>query len=822
MAYLRPAKHKELTTNELKSSFDSKEFEFEPISSSKPIETIIGQERALKALRLGVELRSPGYNIFITGISGTGKLTSVKRMLETLNPNCTPINDCAYVNNFKDDDRPILLKFKAGKACAFKKDIEKCINILKEHIPKALDANPFLTKKKNILAKFRVKQNKLISDFEKKLQKEGLTLGQIKEGEVARPEILVVIEKQPYFIQQLDELVKEKKLTKRKADGLLKKYINNQDELKSMFKEGIKLSNQVKDELDKLEQETAQKIVEVSFDDIIKKYKEKNTRKYLNNVVTDIIENVEIFKGYKLDGEPGDGEVEVDYFKNYEVNVILDNANQKGCPVVIETSPTYQNIFGVIEKFNDGSGNWYTDFTRIKAGSLLRANGGYLILNASDTYSEAGVWRALKRTLYYGMLEIQDNPNLYQVAASVLKPESIRINTKVILIGSEYIYSMLSAYEDDFNKTFKVKAEFDYEMKRTKKGVQQYAQVVKQLITKEKLQEFDSSAIAKVLEYSARYSGEKNKLTTRFSYILDLLREADFWAKDVRTKIVTSYHVEQAYNSAKERHGLYESKMSEMINDGTIMIDTEGTRVGQINGLAVYGDDKYSYGKPTRITAAVSLGNGNIINVERESGLSGSTHNKGVLVITGYLKEKFGRTIPLSFNASLVFEQGYGTIDGDSASITEIAALISTMSGIPIKQSLAITGSVNQKGDIQPIGGVNEKIEGFFDLCKERGLNGKHGIIMPAQNVSDLMLKDEVIAAVDEKKFHIYPTSQVDEALEILTGVRAGKLLKNGRYQANTIFGSVERCLREMRQKVRPPVSKNNPPPKTANQKKKK
>jgi predicted ATP-dependent protease len=262
--------------------------------------------------------------------------------------------------------------------------------------------------------------------------------------------------------------------------------------------------------------------------------------------------------------------------------------------------------------------------------------------------------------------------------------------------------------------------------------------------------------------------------------------------------------------------------MSEMINDGTIMIDTEGTRVGQINGLAVYGDDKYSYGKPTRITAAVSLGSGNIINVERESGLSGSTHNKGVLVITGYLKEKFGRTIPLSFNASLVFEQGYGTIDGDSASITEIAALLSTMSGIPIKQSLAITGSVNQKGDIQPIGGVNEKIEGFFDLCKERGLNGKHGIIMPAQNVRDLMLKDEVITAVEEKKFHIYPTSQVDEALEILTGVRAGKILKNGRYQANTIFGSVERCLREMRQKVRPPVSKNNPRPKTANQKKKK
>jgi len=822
MTYLRPTKHKELAAEELKYSFDPKEFDFESTSTVKPIETIIGQERAIKALRLGVELRSQGYNIFITGISGTGKLTSVKRMLETLNPDCTTMDDYAYVNNFKDDDRPILLRFKAGKACAFRKDMERCISILKEHIPKALDENPFITKKNNIVAKFRTKQSKIIETFEKKLQKDSLTLGQVKEGEVARPEILAVIDKQPYFIQQLDELIQEKKLTKRKANGLVKKYVNYQDELRSIFKEGIKLSGQVKDELDKLEQETAKKIVEVSFDDIIKKYKEKKTRKYLNDVVENIIENVEIFKGYKLGGQQTEGEVEIDYFKNYEVNVILDNTNQKRCPVVIETSPTYQNLFGVIEKFNDGSGSWYSDFTRIKAGSLLRANGGYIILNASDAYSEPGVWRALKRTLYYGTLEIQDSPNLYQVASSVLKPESIRINAKVILIGSEYVYSMLSAYEDDFNKIFKVKAEFDYEMKRTEKGVQQYAQVIKQLIDKEKLQEFDSSAIAKMLEYSARYVGEKNKLTTRFSYILDLAREANFWAKDVGEKLVTSYHVIQAYNSAKERHGMYESKMSEMILDGTIMIDTDGTRVGQINGLAVYGDDKYSYGKPTRITASVSLGNGRIINVERESGLSGSTHNKGVLVITGYLKEKFGRTIPLSFNASLVFEQGYGMIDGDSASITEIAALLSTMSGIPIKQNFAITGSVNQKGDIQPIGGINEKIEGFFDLCKERGLNGKHGLIMPAQNVSDLMLKDEVVEAVKEKKFHIYPVTQVDEALELLTGVRAGKLLKNGRYQANTIFGSVEKCLREMRQKVKPPVPKSSSQNKTINQKKKK
>jgi len=816
---LRPARHKELTPQDLKYSFDVKEIDLESKPTVKPIETIIGQERAIKALRLGVELRSQGYNIFITGISGTGKTTSIKRVLETLNPECTPMSDYAYVNNFHDNDRPILLKFKAGKAAQFKKDMERCITVLKEHIPKALEGEPFLSKKKSIINKFGKKQNKLFTDFEKKLQKDGLTLGQVKEGEVARPEILAVIDNQPFFIQQLDELVQQKKLTKRKAGALVKKYLNYQDELQSIFKEGIKISNQIKDELNDLEQEVAKKIVEATFDEIINKNKDKNARKYLSSVVEDIINNLEIFKGTK---QPAEGEQEIDYFKDYQVNVILDNTNQKKCPVVIETSPTYQNLFGVIEKYNDGTGSWSSDFTRIKAGSLLRANGGYLILNASDAITEPGVWRALKRTLYYGKLEIQDNPTVYPFTVSILKPEPIRIDTKVILIGSEYSYSVLSAYEDDFNKIFKVKAEFDYEMKRTEKGIAEYVQVIKQLVKSERLMDFDSSAISKILEYAARYAGEKNKLTTRFSYILDLAREADFWARDVRASIVNGYHVEQAFSAAKERHALYESKMSEMIADGTILIDTDGARVGQVNGLAVYGDDKYSYGKPTRITAAVSLGNGSIINVEREAGLSGSTHNKGVLIITGYLKEKFGRNIPLSFNASLVFEQGYGPIDGDSASITEIAALLSTMADVPIKQSFAITGSVNQKGDIQPIGGVNEKIEGFFDVCKTRGLTGKHGVIIPIQNVKDLMLKDEIIEAVKDKKFHIYPVSKVEDALELLTGVRAGKMLKNGRYQANTLFGCVDKCLRDMRHKVKPPAPKSNPQANMNNKKKRK
>ena len=359
-------------------------------------------------------------------------------------------------------------------------------------------------------------------------------------------------------------------------------------------------------------------------------------------------------------------------------------------------------------------------------------------------------------------------------------------------------------------------------MKRTDEALTEYAQVIKKLIETEYLLNFDKTAIAKLAEYGARYAGEKEKLTTRFAYIADLVREANFWALDVGDKIVTSYHVEQAYESARDRHSLQESKLSEMIGDGTILIDTEGERIGQINGLAVYGSGLHSFGKPSRITASVALGNGNIINVEREAGLSGSTHNKGVLILSGYFRENFGRNIPLSFSASLVFEQGYGMIDGDSASVTEICALLSSISEIPIKQSLAITGSVNQKGDIQPIGGVNEKIEGFFDVCNARGLTKKQGVIIPGQNVKDLMLKDEIVKAVDKKEFHIYPVERVEEAIEILTGIKAGTKTKTGSYESNSVFGIVERNLKEMRSKVKGSLRKSGPAKKTASSKGKK
>lgn len=809
MANPKAPAHRELKPEELRWKCNPEIFEFESTEDIEPIEGILGQERALKAIRLGVDLRSPGYNIYIAGLSGSGKATTIKKMLEKITAKCPELYDYAYVNNFKNPDQPMLLKFPKGRAKEFRQDLQSAIEILKQRIPLALESDLYLTRKKNLIDDYNQKEQELMNAFDNELRKKGFSLGQIKVGEVIRPDILPLIDGNPVPIFQIEELVNQNKLTKEQAQEIFRKYQDNQQDLQLLFKKGLKISQEFQEKLQQLERESAEVIVKGIFEGLKEKYGSNSVLNFLNQVEENILNNIQIFKGAKPLGETTQQGVEIDYFSDYDVNIILDNSETEECPVIIETNPTYVNLFGTIERVSDGHGGWYSDYTNIKAGSLLKANGGYLVLNVLHLFEEPGVWKTLKRVLTYNKLEIQESPFLFSISSTSLKPQPIEIDTKVILIGSQIIYSYLSEREYDFKKMFKVKADFDYEINRTDHNIQEYAKVIKKLIKEENLLEFDKSAIAYLMEISAIFAGRQDKLSTRFSRIADVMREASFWAKDDGQKIVTDYHVQKAYRMAKDRHGMLESKITEMYKDNLILIDTQGERVGQINGLAVYDADFYSFGRPTRITATVSLGSGAIINVEREAGMSGRHYNKGVLIISGYFRETFGQDMPLSFNANLVFEQSYGMVEGDSASCTEIFALLSVLSNLPLKQSIAVTGSLNQKGDVQPIGGVNEKIEGFYDICKLQGLTGTQGVIFPVQNIRDLMLKEEVIDAVEKGTFHLYPISRVEEGIEILTGVKAGRKTAKG-YEAGSVFYLVEKRIKELYEKSRQIRTQNN------------
>jgi lon-related putative ATP-dependent protease len=796
MAHPKPTKHQELKPTDLRWNCDPEIFEFESTSDLEPMEGILGQERALKAIRLGVDLRSPGYNIFIAGLSGTGKATTVKKMLERISSNCPPLRDYAYVNNFKNPDTPLLLTFPIGRARQFRQDLSSAIQILKNRIPQTLDSDLFTERKKKLVQEYNEKEQALMNDFDQKLKEDNFTLVQVKTGDGgARPDIYPLIDGKPVPIYQLDDQIKENRLTKADAKILINKYNELQQDLKVIFKEGLKISQNFENKMLDIEKSAVEMVVKSVIDNLRERYEDAKVVEFIDQVENNIMENIQVFKGVKPQGQVTPEGFEIDYFKEYDVNIVLDNSETKDCPVLIETSPNFINLFGTIEKVSDGRGGWYSDFTKIKGGSILKANGGYLVLNVLHLFEEPGVWRTLKRVLTYNKLEIQESPNMFQFTSSILKPEPIEIDTKIILLGSQWIYSLLAEREYDFKKMFKIKADFDYEIKKSDKVIIEYAQVVKKLIKEEGLCEFDRTAIAKLIEISARFAGQKNKLTTRFSKIADIAREANFWALDDGFKVISEAHIRKAFELAEERHGLLESKVDDMLQDEMILLDTEGERIGQINGLAVYSTDYYAFGRPTRITATVSLGSGSIINVEREAGMSGRHYNKGVLIISGYFRETFGQDQPLSFNANLVFEQSYGTVDGDSASCAEIFALLSTLADLPIKQYLAVTGSLNQKGDVQPIGGVNEKIEGFFELCKKRGLTKKQGVVIPIQNVKELMLKEEVVEAVRKGEFHIYPISKVEEGIELVTGVRAGRKTTKG-YPAGTVFDLVENKIK--------------------------
>ncbi|MEO0108525.1 MAG: AAA family ATPase [candidate division WOR-3 bacterium] len=490
-----------------------------------------------------------------------------------------------------------------------------------------------------------------------------------------------------------------------------------------------------------------------------------------------------------------------DAFVEYDVNVVVDNAETQGAPVLVETSPTYLNLFGTIERVWDRSGQWRTDFTKIKAGSLLRADGGFLVMNALDLFLEPGVWPTLKRALRNQEVEIQSYDPFSMLALSAIKPEAIAIDVKVILIGDPEVYEILYAFDEEFPKLFKIRADFDWEMKNSPEAIAQYATLIKTLCGKEQLRPFDSTGVAAAVEFGARLAGRANKVSTRFNVISDLLKEADYWAAKENAPRVEERHVDKAIAERIDRASLLEEKLQNMIDEGLILIDTTGSVVGQVNGLAVYDTGELTFGKPSRITAKVAVGSSGIINIEREAQLSGRIHDKGVLILSGFLRDRFAQHRPLAMSASICFEQSYSGVEGDSASSTEVYALLSALSGLPIRQDLAVTGSVNQKGEIQPIGGVNQKIEGFYDVCRAKGLTGTQGVLIPVQNVGDLMLRKDVVAAVEQDKFAIYAVSTIEQGIELLTGWPAGTPDESGRYPRGSVYALVDARLEELARK---------------------
>ena len=761
---------------------------------------VIGQSRAIESMNTGLNVDSAGYNIFIAGAAGTGRVEAVKSLIKKYGKTKPELQDICYVNNFKNEDCPRILVFPAGDGVRFKKDMAYLINSLRKVVPKVFMSEDYKDRQSRVIREFENRQKELIRGFEEKLTSAGFVMVQIQSGLGSRNEIQPLIDNEPSSIETLEELAKDGKFSLSRLDELRRNWDSLRREFDVTSIESKKLTTKMEEALDKLDNSMVSPLISDKINLLKKRFPFEKAGQYFEEVEEALLGELERFR----EAQPRRGEEEAppyrkrEPFEEFSVNLILDNSASDSIPVVIEKSPSFKNLFGSLERVVDRFGYWRTDFTRITAGSILEAAGGYLVINAMDVVSEPGVWMHLKRTLRNGEFEITGFDPLYMMAGSGIKPEPIPIKVKVILIGEPRIYRLLWQLDEDFKKVFKIKAEFDSEIKSDKKHLQSYFEFVKKIIDNENLPPFDISGLQAVAEFGMRLSGKRGRLTTRFTLIADIIRESSNCARGRKSKTVERIDVYEAVKLKRLRVNLVEDKIQEMYDDNTLMVSTKGKEVGQINGLSVYNLGEYSFGRPTRITASTSMGRAGVINIERESDLSGPTHNKGVLVLSGFLRQMFAQDKPLQMSASISFEQSYSGVDGDSASSTEIYVILSSLTGIPIDQGIAVTGSVNQQGEIQPIGGVNQKIEGFFDVCKSRGLTGSQGVIIPHQNVQDLLLRPDVIEAVNKGKFHIYPIKTISEGIEILTGIPGGKRLKNGKFTKDSIFAKADEKLLSM------------------------
>ncbi len=779
---------RELKSEELHKKVD---LDFLGIVSTEELlkeeEVVVGQKEAFEALRFGLESNRNRFHIFVSGLTGTGRTKLVLRWIEKYARDKKTPEDICYVQNFKSRETPQVLFLPAGEGIKFREEIEELINELKVELPQAFESRDFEEEITKIHQDNREKKARLFDRLEEKASEIGFSLRWTKVGMMTIPIYNNKLLTEEEYQALPEEVKREIEQKRSQLDPIIAEFL----------REVKKIDQEAQEKIDNLRKKVGLFVVGTKIDLIKEKFPYEKVVKWLENLKEHIIKNLQTFLQPPESMPFPLNLVASDIYTDYRVNVVVDNSEIKGAPVVYESNPTYYNLFGKIEK-KVQLGVYTTDFTMIKSGAIARANGGYLIINALDSLRNFGVWDALKRVLKTGKLAIEDLAEQYSLmASSTLKPEPIPVDLKVIIVGDPSLYRLLYEYDPDFKKIFNIKVEFDWELKKERETIEEFVQYVRNLQNFYKLKPFHISGLAALIEIGSRLVSHREKFSARLRYLEDLVMEADQIAEEKKKKVVDEDDVYTAFENRIKRSSLIVKKIDELIKEDTIYIDTTGAVVGQINGLAVYDLGEFSFGRPVRITARTFLGRNGIINIERESQLSGKIHNKGVLILSSFLGDRFAQDKPISLNISLTFEQSYSTIDGDSASAGELIAIMSKLSGVPVKQNLAITGSVNQKGEIQPIGGVNEKIEGFFRICKEKGLTGDQGVIIPESNVKNLVLSREVREAVERGDFHIYAVSHIDDAIELILGKSSGKPNKAGKFPRGSINYLVDKKIRE-------------------------
>ncbi len=769
-------------------------FSFSSTAEIEPLEVIIGQERALEALDLGLGIEQEGYNIFVAGLTGTGKMGIIRQELLKRAEATAPPSDWVYLFNFDEPDCPWAIALEPGGGRKLKKQMQQLVDALRDRLPKAFRQEDFSQEKEKLGEKYHSRFQSELEKLSDLAKERNYAIRRTGEGHLV---FVPLVDGKPVDKpEELEELPEDTKSAMEDAQKLLAR------EASRLMEDQQEMIGEMSGEVEQAERRFATQLVQPLIDRLKREFPEnQRLQEYLDRIADYTLDNLGLFRSgaereTQMSMIPGLSSMLAEsqpQFLEYQVNVAVDHGRSKNAPVVVEDSPTYRSLFGSIERFMERGGRVVTNFMQIKAGSLMRASGGYLVFNLQDALTEPLVYKFLKRTLRSGQIHYEVYDPWYMFTSGALRPEPIPIRTKVVVLGSPWLFYALRFYDDEFEGLFKIKADFGTEMPRGEQEQMLYAQFIARLTRDEKLLPFDRQAVAEIIRFGARRTGNKDKLLTRFSEVADIIREATFVARREKMQTVTAEHVESACQKRIFRSDRIARKIEELIKDGTILVDLQGRRIGQVNGLAVIDVGEWAFGKPSRVTSSLGLGAEGVINIEREAKLSGSTHDKGILILSGYLRNKYGRNKPLALSASICFEQSYGGVDGDSASAAELFVLLSNLAELPLRQDIAVTGSVNQWGEIQAVGGVNEKVEGFYDICKTIGLTGDQGVCLPRSNVKNLILRNDVRRAIEQGEFHIYAIASVEEGLELLSGIQAGDPKSKG-----TVHWKVDQALFEM------------------------